>query len=519
MKTSLLCTCLLIVAVMASPAQQSHLLNGGMEEGAEKPGSWTLQGAAALARDTAVFKSQSASLRIDLNAGSGGAYQKLEPTPTGEIKIRGSSRLEGTFDTAQVALQSFDDSRKQIGWKVVSMLKPGQDWMDFQAQFIPPPGASSVILLVVGKGTGRIWLDDVSVEGSGVAATPSQTSQVVPDVEPLPTAIAADSPQLHYSGRFDTSDPKAPRCAWPACSVRLRFKGTAAHVRLNGSNGVRWQVYVDGQPGQVLVNNGKPQLLNVAKDLADGEHVITLLKRTEASVGISSILGFQINQGAELLQATAPSHRIEVIGDSISAGFGNEAADQNEKFSAATENAGIAYGALAAQAVDAEYVCLAWSGKKLWPDKTMTELYDRIIPQETGGVWDFGKWKPDVVVINLGTNDFSPGNPEEEGWTAAYREFIARIRKNYPEAFIFCTISPMMSDPYSKSKNARTTILGYITRVIEECHKSGESKVALLEFPAQTGALGFGAQWHPSARQHQAMAAVLEKAIREKTGW
>jgi len=509
----------LFLAVTALPAQQSLILNGGMEEGTEKPAGWTARGGATIARDSVVYKSQTASLRLDVNEGSGAAYQKLDPTPANEIKVRGSGRVEGTFEVAQVAFQSFDASNKQIGWKVISILKPGAEWTDFQTQFLPPPSATSVLLLVVGKGAGQIWLDDVSVEGSADSAPATPTSQVVPEIAPLPMVIPADSPLLHYSGRFDITDPKAPRCAWSASTVRLRFKGTAANVSLQGSNGVRWQAYVNGQPGQVLVNNGKPQLLSLAKDLPEGEHDIVLLKRTEASVGTASILGFQINQGGELMQAKAPPRRIEVIGDSISAGFGNEAADQNEKFSPATENAGIAYGALAARALDAEYVCVAWSGRKLWPDKTIPEVYDRIIPQETDSKWDFGKWKPEVVVINLGSNDFSGGNPEEEGWTTAYREFIARVRKNYPEAYIFCAISPMMSDVHSKSKDARTTIIRYVNRVIEECGKAGETKVALLEFPTQTGALGFGAQWHPSARQHEAMAAVMEKAIREKLGW
>ncbi len=521
MKKYILAACYLFIAV-ACPAQQSFILNGNMESGTDKPDVWASQGTAHITRDTTVYKTGSASLRIDWDGGSGGAYQKLNPTPTSRFTVKGSVHVEGIFEVAQVAIQSFDPTRKQIGWKAIANPRPGTDWTDFMAQIEPLPAATSIVLLVAGKGTGKIWLDDVSVESvetNQPTGPAGSADSAVPETPPLPMAVAADDPHLLYSGRFDVSDPKAPRCAWPASSVALRFKGRAANVSLNGQSGVRWQVMLDGQPGQVLLNNGQPQLLNLAKDLADGEHTVTLLKRTEPSVGTAKITGFQLNEGAELLQAAAPARRIEVIGDSISAGFGNEAASQNEKFTPDTENAGIAYGALAARALQAEYVCIAWSGKTLWPKNTITELYDRIIPEESASAWDFSRWKPHVVVINLGTNDFSHGNPEEEGWTAAYKEFIARVRKNYPDACIFCAISPMMSDPYSKSKNARTTILHYIGRVVEECQKSGESKVALLELPGQTGALGFGAQWHPSAKQHEATAVVMEQAIREKLGW
>ncbi|CAN5459587.1 SGNH/GDSL hydrolase family protein [soil metagenome] len=339
------------------------------------------------------------------------------------------------------------------------------------------------------------------------------------DAIPLPVVVEANSPLLRYTGRFDFSDPKAPRCAWPASAVTLKFKGQAANVAMTGKSGVRWQVTVDGKPGPVLVNDGKPQVLSLAKDLPEGEHTITVLKRTEAVVGTATLTGFQLNEGAVLLQAETPKRRLEVIGDSISAGFGNEAKDQHEKFSPETENAGIAYGALAARAFGAEYVCIAWSGKKLWPDNTIPALYDLTLPMEPGSTWDFSKWIPDVVVINLATNDFGPGNPDEEGWVKAYRDFIGHIRKNYPDAFIFCAVSPMMVDQYSKSKDARTTVTRYITRVVDECQKAGDMKVALVDLPAQTGALGFGAAWHPSARQHENSAEALEKAIHEKLGW
>lgn len=345
--------------------------------------------------------------------------------------------------------------------------------------------------------------------------SPSRAAEAVS----LPQQIPANDPHLRYSGRFDFSDPKAPKCAWPASTVTLKFKGRAAEVEMVGKKGVAWQVSVDGKPAQVLTNDGNAQVLSLAMDLPEGEHTIALVKRTEPLVGTASIMGFRLNEGAELLQAEVPKRRMEVIGDSISAGFGNEAKDQHEKFTPETENASITYGALAARALGAEYVCVAWSGKKMWPDNTIPELYDRILPLDPGSQWDFSKWTPDVVVINLATNDFGPGNPEEEGWVKAYLDFIARVRKNYPKAYIFCATSPMMADAYSKSKDARTTATRYINRVVDECHKAGDPRVTMVDLPAQTGALGFGAAWHPSARQHENSAEVLEKAIREKLGW
>jgi lysophospholipase L1-like esterase len=517
---------LCLFSIATCLAQQSLIQNGNMEAGADKPDGWSTQGVAHIERDTIVVRSAPASLRVEWQDGSGGTFQRLNPNPSGSFTVKGYTRVEGTFEVSQVALQFFDATRKQIGWKVISLLKSSGDWTEFHGQFTPPPSTAGTLLVVAAKGTGRIWLDDVTVDGDGTAQaaqspTSTETAAAAPEeATPLPQAITASDPHLLYSGRFDLGKPAAPRCAWPASAVALHFKGRSANVNLTAQSQVRWQVYIDGKPGAVLLCNGKPQLLSLAKDLPDGEHTIVLLKRTESLFGIATINGFQLNEGAELLAAAAPARKIEVIGDSISAGFGDEAANQNEKFSPVTENAGIAYGALAARSLQADYTCIAWSGKTLWGhEKAIPDIYDRIIPQEAASQWDFSRWQPDVVVINLGTNDFSPGNPDEESWVAAYKEFIARIRKNYPKAYIFCAVSPMLVDKYSKSKNARTTFTAYINRVITECSKVGETKVALVEFPEQTGALGFGAAWHPSARQHEAMATVLEQAIRSKLSW
>src|SRR5262245_3272947 len=58
------------------------------------------------------------------------------------------------------------------------------------------------------------------------------------------------------------------------------------------------------------------------------------------------------------------------------------------------------------------------------PDRTKGEVYDRILPLDMASRWDFTKWTPDVVLINLSTNDFAKERPTEEEWTTAYAAFI-----------------------------------------------------------------------------------------------
>ena len=149
----------------------------------------------------------------------------------------------------------------------------------------------------------------------------------------MPVEISANDAKLHYIGRFDTRDEKGPRCAWPACTVALKFKGTAANVKLAEAGGDSLQVIVDGKPTQVL--KAGSGVVQIASGLADGEHTIELMKRTEAFVGTTQILGFQLSAGGQLVEQTdLPKHRIEVIGDSISCGYGNEGKSQNEPLQA-----------------------------------------------------------------------------------------------------------------------------------------------------------------------------------------
>jgi len=337
----------------------------------------------------------------------------------------------------------------------------------------------------------------------------------------LPVEIPATDPNLHYLGRWDWQDAGAPRSAWSASRVMIKFQGTALNAKIREDGKDFWQVIIDGQPAAVIEALPGEQLYRVADKLPPGEHLVELLKRTEAHVGTTQITGFQANAGASTSPVKPLARKMEVIGDSISCGYGNESASEHEKFSPPLENANLSYGAIAAQKLGAEYVCVAWSGKKLWPDNTIPEIYDDVLPQDPAAAkWNFSKWKPDAVVINLGTNDFLKGNPAEDGWVDAYKKFIGRVRGNYPDARIYCAIGTIMSDSYPVGNNALSTIRRYIARVVAELEAAGETKVSVIDFGVQDARKnGLGAVWHPSVKTHEAMAGQLAETLKKDLGW
>ena len=98
--------------------------------------------------------------------------------------------------------------------------------------------------------------------------------------------------------------------------------------------------------------------------------------------------------------------------------------------------------------------------------------------------------KPDVVVVNLGTNDFNGGDPGAP-YTAALNTFVDTIRSKYPNAWIFCVVGTMLGDP------AHTQAKGYVQSVVTS-HGGDGGKIALVDLGIQDALKGTGCDWHPS---------------------
>ncbi len=324
---------------------------------------------------------------------------------------------------------------------------------------------------------------------------------------------------IRQIGRFDGRDAAGPRCQWTASALEIRFTGSALNATINEKGNDWVQVFIDDAPYRSIHFKDGVQTVAIADHLNGREHTVRIVKCTEPFVGTLQFQGFTIT-GGNILRPKPRGRRIEVIGDSISCGFGNLGLSVNELFKPETEDGTKAYGALAADALNADYQCIAWSGRKLWPDNDIPSIYDLTIPTETSTAWPSRQQIPDAVVINLGTNDFGKDNPDEKGWCDAYARFIAHLRTNYPKAEIYTAIGSMMSDNWPPEHKALSTIRAYITSVVAVEKRSGDTHVHLLEFDTQNVNLdGGGSSWHPNVKTHHNMAARLVGALRRDLGW
>jgi hypothetical protein len=314
------------------------------------------------------------------------------------------------------------------------------------------------------------------------------------DAGSLPVSVAPTDENIRFIGRFDTRDAAGPRAAWGSSSIMARFKGTALNVKMKGNT--FFQVVIDGAPTAVLHVNKDGTDFSAATGLENKEHTLELVKRPEASQGTFQFLGFELEAGGKLLPLGPRSDkRIEVIGDSISCGYGNEVKGPGGGNPADKQNGYMVYGPIAARKFGGEATVLAWSGRCLWPGNTMPELYDLALPFDKASKWEHKNWVPSIVVIDLGTNDFRNGPPDRAGWTGAYKAFVKRIRADAPDAHFFLATGSMWTNTLQQWNH-------FLPFDIQDKDKDG-----------------LGGDWHPNVATHTKMAAKLSAAIEKEVGW
>jgi lysophospholipase L1-like esterase len=356
------------------------------------------------------------------------------------------------------------------------------------------------------------------------SSIPSPTATPVLTPTPTPTSATSPPPSSVWNalliGRFDNSDPTGPKFAWSATTIKANFKGTSIAVNLKSTGDNWFNVIIDNiVRTPVNIPSGATMPVVLASGLSSDAHTIELVRRTEAWVGDVQFLGFAVGQGKLLDSPTAASRRIEFIGDSITCGYGNEGSSQYQSFTTKNENAYLAYGSVAARALGADQITVAWSGKGVIRNyggdthEMMPELYSRILPYDTALTWNPSQWIPQVVVINLGTNDFSTGTPDKDAFIATYVNFVKRIRSQYSGAHIYCALGPMLNG--DSLINARD----FLNKVVNQFHAAGDSKVRFIEFPMQDGTLGYGEDWHPTVATHAQMAKRLIEQLKNDLGW
>jgi hypothetical protein len=138
---------------------------------------------------------------------------------------------------------------------------------------------------------------------------------------------------VRWVGRVDIGDPALPRFAWSGSGLVATVSGTTISIRLKtegASDPVFFQPVVDGTPGQRFSVPSSEQTIALGTGLGDGNHVVELYRETEGRYGDSVFLGFA--EGILKAPPTGEGRLIEVVGDSISAGYGNLGMEEHPNY-------------------------------------------------------------------------------------------------------------------------------------------------------------------------------------------
>ncbi len=335
--------------------------------------------------------------------------------------------------------------------------------------------------------------------------------------------MSADAPHYLYTGRIDFADKKAPSISWAGTSIKANFTGTSLAIRLDDQFGENFfNVFIDGEvlhPYVLDAQQGEHTYV-ISTALRPGNHSLEIYKRTEGEEGATAFKGLLLDKNATLLAPPArPNRRIEIYGDSISSGMGNEGADNGVDHLLSEKNNYWAYGAITARNLDAELHTISQSGIGImisWFPFTMPQFYDQLSAVGNNDTrWNFSNWTPDLVIINLFQNDAWLVDreqrllpvPSDAQRVQAYINFVHSVRARYPEAQILCALGSMDATATPKWP-------GYILSAVERMKKENDDQKLDTLFFEFTG---FGG--HPRIAQHKANAEKLTAFIRKKMQW
>lgn len=308
---------------------------------------------------------------------------------------------------------------------------------------------------------------------------------------------------LSFVGRWEQNNSAQYTSNFAGAYVETNFTGNTAKVNV-GDKGSKFYVTVDGTDR--YYSNGRgvidvSDMINLQTDV----HNIRLASRYYTDE--LEFKGFEFGNSATISKP-AKKTLIEFVGDSITAGFKSSDIYSDNNLVQET------YGYLCAEELLCDHTHIARSGITLTPGQTnyqargMSELYYYTKwMDQSSKKWDMATYIPDIIVINLGTNDANKkvmvnGVPTEEKFKATYKEFITDLRRLYPQTEIF--LMECFNGAFSAGTEA----------AVNEMNDSGDTKVHFVDTTDWIDSnTGYVDGVHPNAAGHASAANKLKDVL------
>lgn len=373
---------------------------------------------------------------------------------------------------------------------------------------------------------------------------------------------------ITYVGRINDSNPDRPTFTYPGTEIRTAFMGNSIAMKAKPHSGYFMVKIDENEPYKIGFLNDSIVTLCIEKNehcgnikdccnlndcckgnieqcdksngiIASGDsgaylnkalngngkyaHQLTITYIGEGYHTRPEFHGFILNNNTFLTSpAPLPSRKIEFIGNSITCGYGIEAADASAPYTEETANYYLTYAAKTARWLKAQAYVVArsgigvyrnYNGPKTGDAVNMNTEYKYTMLYDDSQLWDFTRFTPDVVCVNLGTNDTSTEGADSTLLAKGFNNLYKQIRSHYPDAkIIFLSGCMMKGNALKMAKDAMDSTMRLAL-------SNGDTNVYRLDFETHDGSLGYGASWHPSMKQHDVMAKQLTSYLKSITKW
>lgn len=364
----------------------------------------------------------------------------------------------------------------------------------------------------------------------------------------MKTANIFDIPHLRPLGRFHREAARAAGVLpllWACSGWEVRFTGSALEVLLESD--------CQGKEPWIAVDvNGAPLIRTPA---ARGESTLLLFQGMTAGT-VKHVRFWKDTQpmgqdgdpahrlwvrglrweGGEFLPLPEPACRLEFIGDSLTSGEGLAGAPEEVDWTTALFHPSQGWPRLTADLAGGEFRLVSQSGwgiRSGWdndPRHALPDWYEPVcatageadLAMGAGKPNDFAAWRPDVIFINLGSNDVNamgisawhgPGGTrfKQEDAPACRRlieeaalAFLHKLRRLNPGAKLVWA--------YGMAGDAlRPQLEGAVERFREE---AGDREAYYLPLPAAVET-ELGSRRHPGPACHEAAARAAAAFLNE----
>ena len=329
---------------------------------------------------------------------------------------------------------------------------------------------------------------------------------------------------IKWMGRtYYNEETKANEVYHSASGFEFFFKGSTAiaTIRATNYNSSTYRPCIvvvvddDFDNAQTIFLNKASLDITLASGITDlEEHKVDLYKRSESIDSHIAIVSIKTD-GLFVNKIVEKELKLEFIAASSSTGYGNLGSPSSSGKTTENSDCLKGFAFLTAQALNADINIFSASGwgcyASKWTTPNTASVADeyRNVDFNSSVKWNPGMYIPDVIVVNLGTNDWSYINAASTdsdrdarmtAFQQKYVQFLKYLHDTYPDAQIIVLYGLMNESSIYEVTESIVIMAKLAIPNIVSIKINGDAK---------------GYNSHPSVASHAAIARTLTEFIKE----